>query len=342
MNAREPLCVAVVGVTGAAGSTVLRILEERRFPVGELRALASARSAGRVVTFAGREFEIAEATAESVRGVDVCFLAAGASTARSLAPVVAAAGGVAIDKSSAYRADPLVPLVVPEVNAAALERHRGIVANPNCVAVPLTVALAPLHRAFGLQRITVSTYQSASGAGRNLADELRGQQLADARGDALQPSFYPHVLHGNVVPGGWAMEGDDTEEERKVVAETRKVLDLPELPISVTTVRVPVSVGHSAAVWAEFEGPVDPSHARRVLAEAAGVRVVDDPATQSYPTPLQAAGQDLVLVGRIRADMGRPGAIALFVCVDNLRKGAATNAVQVGELVVRGLGAAAR
>ena len=337
----KPLRVAIVGVTGAAGSTVLRVLEQRRFPVGELRALASARSAGRTVQFAGRDHQIAEATPEALEGVDVCFLAAGASTARTLAPAVAAAGGVAIDKSSAYRADPAVPLVVPEVNAHTLERHRGIVANPNCVAIPLTVALAPLHEAFGLRRITVSTYQSASGAGKRLVDELGEQEAAAARGEAPQAGFYPHVLHGNVVPGGWSMEGDDTEEELKVVAETRRVLGLPDLPVSITTVRVPVAIGHSAAVWAEFDGPVDPADARRALAGAAGVNVVDDPATQSYPTPLQAAGQDLVLVGRIRADMGRPGAIALFLSVDNLRKGAATNAVQVGELVVERLRVAA-
>lgn len=338
----KPLNVAVVGVTGAAGSTVLRILDERRFPVGALRALASARSAGRTVSFAGRDHVIAEATPDAVAGVDVCFLAAGGSTARTLAPVVAANGGVAIDKSSAYRADPDVPLVVPEVNAHALERHRGIVANPNCVAIPLTVALAPLHRALGLLRITVSTYQSASGAGKRLVDELGEQQAAAARGETPHAGFYPHVLLGNVVPGGWTMEGDDNEEELKVVAETRKVLEIPDLPVSISTVRVPVAVGHSASVWAEFDGAVEPAQVRRVLAEAAGVRVIDDPATQSYPTPLQAAGQDEVLVGRVRADMGRPGAIAFFLCVDNLRKGAATNAVQVGELVVERLGAAAR
>ena len=335
------LRVGVVGVTGAAGSTVLRILETRRFPVADLRALASARSAGRVVTFAGREHAIAEATTEAVADLDICFLAAGGSTARTLAPAVAAAGGVAIDKSSAYRADPDVPLVVPEVNAHTLGRHRGIVANPNCVAIPLTVALGPLHRAFGLQRITVSTYQSASGAGKRLVDELGGQQAAAARGETPNAGFYPHVLHGNVVPGGWSMEGDDTEEELKVIAETRRVLELPDLSISITTVRVPVAVGHSAAVWAEFDGPVDATDARRTLAGAAGVKVLDDPAAQSYPTPLQATGQDLVLVGRIRADIGRPGAIALFLSVDNLRKGAATNAVQVGELVLERLRVAA-
>lgn len=333
--------VAVVGVTGAAGSTVLRILEERRFPVAELIPLASARSAGLTVDFGGRAHRIAEATPDAVAGVDLCFLAAGGATARALAPVVAAAGGVAIDKSSAYRMDPEVPLVVPEVNAAALAGHRGIVANPNCVAVPLTVATAPLHRAFGLRRLTVSTYQAASGGGRNLADELAAQQLAAARGAEPVHAVYPHVLHGNVVPGGWTMEGDDTEEERKVAAETRRVLDLAELPISVTTVRVPVATGHSAAVWLEFERDAGAAEAREVLRDAPGVRLVDDAAAQSYPTPLQAVGQDQVLVGRVRADTGRPGAIALFLSVDNLRKGAATNAVQVGELVAAAMRTAA-
>ncbi len=338
MSAESGLRIAVVGVTGAAGSTLLRILEERAFPVGELLALASARSAGRSVEFGRRAYTVSEATADAVRGVDICFLAAGASTARLLAPVVAAAGGVAIDKSSAYRADPATPLVVPEVNPQTLEGHRGIVANPNCVAIPLTVAAAPLHRAFGLRRMTVSTYQSASGAGRNLADELRAQQLADATGGTPEHRIYPHLLHGNVVPGGWTMEGDDTEEELKVVAETRRVLELPQLPISVTTVRVPVAQGHSAAVWLEFDCEVSPEEAREVLRRAPGVRLLDDPATQSYPTPLQAVGQDQVLVGRVRADIGRPGAIALFLAADNLRKGAATNAVQVGELMAARLG----
>ena len=336
------LSVAVVGVTGAAGSTLLRILEERRFPVAELRALASARSAGKVVSFNGARITVGEATPDAVAGSDICFLAAGSSTARALAPAVAAAGGVAVDKSSAYRADPDVPLVVPEVNPHALDGHRGIVANPNCVAIPLSVALAPLHRELGLRHLTVATYQSASGGGRNLVEELRSQQLDDARGATPEHRVYPHVLHGNVVPGGWSMEGDDTEEERKVAAEVRRVLELPGLPIGVTTVRVPVAVGHSAAVWAEFDGPADPARARAVLREAAGVAVVDDPAAQRYPTPAQAAGQDLVLVGRIREDMGRRGTLALFVCVDNLRKGAATNAVQVGELVLERQGARRR
>jgi aspartate-semialdehyde dehydrogenase len=325
--------VGVIGATGAAGGTVLRILEERAFPLAELRCLASARSAGTSLRFAGNDVPVAEVSDAALAGLDVVFFAAGSATARRYAPVVAEQGGVAIDKSSAYRMDPEVPLVVPEVNAAELDGHHGIVANPNCVAIPLTVALAPLHRALGLRRITVATYQAASGGGRALAAELHDQVRADAAGETPPRSVYPHVLHGNVVPGGWAMHGDDTDEELKVIAETRRVLGLPDLPVSVTTVRVPVAVGHSAAVWAEFDGPVRPDAVRELLARASGVRVVDEPGSQRYPTPRDAAGQDAVLVGRIRGDIGRPGGVAFFLSVDNLRKGAATNAVQVGELL---------
>ncbi|TMC49757.1 MAG: aspartate-semialdehyde dehydrogenase [Chloroflexi bacterium] len=333
--------IAVIGATGAAGSTVLRILEERHFPIGELRALASVRSAGMTVGFGGAPVTVAEVTDDSLRGIDIAFFAAGSAAARRFAPVVAAGGGVAVDKSSAYRADPEVPLVVPEVNAETLRSHQGIVANPNCVTIPLTVCVAPLHRAFGLRRLTVATYQSASGGGRDLVAELRAQEQADADGRQPLASVYPHVLHANVVPGGWAMQGDDTDEELKVIAETRRVLQLADLPVSITTVRVPVAVGHSAAVWGEFDVDVDAAAARRVLGDSPGVRVVDDPAAQRYPTPRDAAGSDDVLVGRIRADRGRPGAVAFFLAADNLRKGAATNAVQVGELLLALRGATA-
>ncbi len=328
------LRVAVVGATGAAGGTVVRILEERAFPVGTLIPLASARSVGRTVVFRGEEVSVAEATAAAVREADVCFLAAGSGTARRLAPAVAAAGGVAVDKSSAFRMDPQVPLVVPEVNAHTLSAHHGILSNPNCVATPLTMVLAPLGRAHGLRHVTVATYQAASGAGLDLVREMGEQERAALAGEEPPRTVYPHILHRNVVPGGWAMEGDDTEEESKVVGETRRVLELPQLPLSVTTVRVPVAVGHSAAVWVETEEPIDARRARSLLAAAAGVRVVDDPDGQAYPTPLQAAGGDDVLVGRIRADRGRRGSIALFWSCDNLRKGAALNAVQVAELAM--------
>jgi aspartate-semialdehyde dehydrogenase len=332
---QNPPVVAVVGATGAAGGTLLRVLEDRVFPIGDFRALASARSAGALLRFRDHQVVVAEVDDTALDGVDVAFFAAGADTSRRFAPVVAAGGGVAVDKSSAYRLDPGVPLVVPEVNAVTLAGHHGIVANPNCVTIPLAVVLAPLHARFGLRHLTVATYQAASGGGRALAAELAAQERDDAYGRPPRKQVYPHVLHGNVVPGGWAMVGDDTEEEVKVTAEVRRVLDLPDLPIAVTTVRVPVAVGHSAAVWVEFDQPVAPDEARSVLAQSPGVLVVDDPATQQYPTPRAVAGSDQVHVGRIRSDRSRENGMALFLAADNLRKGAATNAVQVAELLVR-------
>ncbi len=331
---QNPPVVAVVGATGAAGGTLLRVLEDRVFPIGDFRALASARSAGALVRFRDHDVPVAEVDEAALAGADIVFFAAGADTSRRFAPVVAAGGGVAVDKSSAYRMDPAVPLVVPEVNADTLAGHHGIVANPNCVTIPLTVVLAPLHAQFGLRHLTVATYQAASGGGRALAAELGQQERDDAYGRPPRKVVYPHVLHGNVVPGGWPMVGDDTEEETKVIAEVRRVLDLPALPIAVTTVRVPVAVGHSAAVWIEFERPVTADEARRLLSEASGVLVVDDPASQQYPTPRAVAGSDEVHVGRIRADGSRENGLALFIAADNLRKGAATNAVQVAELLL--------
>ena len=333
---QDPPVVAVVGATGAAGGTLLRVLEDRLFPIGDFRAFASARSAGAVVRFRDHDVVVAEVDHTALSGADFVFFAAGAETSRRFAPGVAAGGGLAVDKSSAYRLDPAVPLVVPEVNAAALTGHTGIIANPNCVTIPLAVVLAPLHARYGLAHITVATYQAASGGGRGLAAELATQERDDAYGRPPRKVIYPHVLHGNVVPGGWAMVGDDTEEETKVIAEVRKVLDLPDLPIGVTTVRVPVAVGHSAAVWLEFQEPVAPDEARKLLAGSPGVLVVDDPATQQYPTPRAVAGCDEVHVGRIRADRSRENGLALFLAADNLRKGAATNAVQVAELLLRG------
>lgn len=333
---QNPPVVAVVGATGAAGGTLLRVLEDRVFPIGDFHALASAHSAGSIVRFRDHDVVVREVDDSVLDGADIVFLAAGAGTARRFAPVVAAGGGVAVDKSSAYRMDAAVPLVVPEVNAGALVGHSGIIANPNCVAIPLAVVLGPLHARFGLRHVTVATYQAASGGGRALAAELAAQERDDAYGRPPKHEVYPHVLHGNVVPGGWAMVGDDTEEETKVVAEVRRVLDLPELPIAATTVRVPVAVGHAAAVWAEFDDAVTANDARSLLGRAPGVLVVDDPATQQYPTPRAVAGSDEVHVGRIRADTSREKGLALFLAVDNLRKGAATNAVQVAELLLGG------
>ena len=328
--------VAVVGATGAAGGTLLRVLHERCFPMADLRLLASERSEG-VRVVAGESEHVVHAVSDALlRGIDLAFFAAGSATARKHAPTVARDGGVAVDKSSAYRMDPEVPLVVPEVNAEALHTHRGIVANPNCVAIPLALTLAPLQQAFGLRQVTCATYQAASGAGRDLVAELRQQERDDASDAEPHARVYPHVLHGNVVPGGWRMIGDDTEEEVKVIAETRRVLDAPDLAMSITTVRVPVAVGHSAAVFVELVRDAGGEDAREVLRAAPGIVVVDEPAAQRYPTPRAVAGTDAVHVGRIRRDPGRENGIAFFFSGDNLRKGAATNAVQVAELLLSG------
>jgi aspartate-semialdehyde dehydrogenase len=331
---QNPPVVAVVGATGAAGGTLLRVLEDRVFPIGDFRALSSARGAGSMVRFRDHEVTVRELDRAALSGVDLAFFAAGASVSREFAPLVAAAGGLAVDKSSAFRMDPTVPLVVPEVNAETLTAHHGIVANPNCVAIPLTVVLAPLHRRAGLRHVTVATYQAASGAGVRLLAELAAQERDDAHGRVPRHAVYPHVLHGNVVPGGWPT-GDDgeNEEESKVIAETRRVLDLPELPIAVSTVRVPVAVGHSAAVWVELDEELSAADARRVLAGSPGILLVDDPATQQYPTPRAVVGSDEVHVGRVRTDRSRAHGLSLFFSADNLRKGAATNAVQVAELL---------
>ena len=333
MQADRP-SVAIVGATGAAGSTLVRVLGERGFPAAGLRLYASARSAGTHVSTHLGDIEVQALTGGALGGTDVVFFAAGAATSRRHAPRVAGAGGVAVDKSSAYRMDPAVPLVVPEVNAGSLTGHHGIVANPNCVAIPLTIVLAPLHHAYGLRQVTVATYQAASGAGKALVDELEAQTRDVAEGKEPAARIYPHVLHGNVVPGGWSMQGADTEEEVKVIGETRRVLSAPDLRMSVTTVRVPVAIGHSAAVWVELDAPADPNDVRALFAASPGVVVVDDPANQRYPTPRGVAGSDDVQVGRIRRDTGRDNGIALFFSADNLRKGAATNAVQVAELLL--------
>lgn len=325
--------VCVVGATGAVGSTLLRVLEQRNFPLGELRAFASPRSVGTKVHFRSEDLVISAVSEEGLRDSDFTFFAAGSEVSRRLAPVVAALGGIAVDKSGAYRADPQVPLIVPEVNALRIAEHHGIISNPNCVVIPLTVVLSPLSQTAGLRHLTVATYQSASGAGWGLVKELRVQTQAAAAGLEPVADYYPHPLLGNVVPGGWPMDGENTEEEVKVVAETRRVLEMPDLPISVSTVRVPVEVGHSLAVWAEFENDLSPDEARELLKSAPSVVVADSPQAQVYPTPRMAAGTDSVYAGRIRRDVTRDHGLSFFITADNLRKGAATNAVQVAEMV---------
>lgn len=326
--------MAVVGALGQVGSTLLSVLEERAFPVAELRPLTSPRTAGGEVRFAGEALRAAEARPESFAGVDLAFFAAGDDVSRALAPEAVARGAVVVDKSNAFRMEPSVPLVVPEVNEAELAHHKGIVASPNCSTIQLVMALAPLHREAGLREVTVATYQSVSGTGAEALAEL-ASQLAGSR----EARVYPHPIAGNVLPHCDRFLPDgSTREEKKLVDETRKILGLPELPVSALAARVPVRVGHAEAVWAGFERPLPPERARALLSAAPGVRVLDGPEAFEYPTPLLAEGGDLVLVGRIRSDPVRHYGLSLWVVADNLRKGAATNAVQIAEaLAGRGL-----
>jgi aspartate-semialdehyde dehydrogenase len=330
--------VAVVGATGAVGPVVLEVLAERGFPASEVVAFASARSAGSRVPFAGGELEVRELHDDSFDGFDLALFSAGGSTSKRYAPEAVARGCVVVDKSSAFRMDAGVPLVVPEVNPEALDGHRGIVSNPNCSTIQLVAALKPLHDAAGLAHITVATYQAVSGTGANAVRELRDQSQALLAGEPAAPSVYPHQIAFNVLPHCDAFEGDSTTEETKLVNETHKILGDPGIPISATCVRVPVWRGHSEAVWIETREPLGAERARALLRDAPGVRVVDDPAASAYPLPSAAAGTDDVLVGRIRDDGSRRNGLSLFVVADNLRKGAATNGVQIAELLVgRGL-----
>jgi aspartate-semialdehyde dehydrogenase len=330
--------VAVVGATGAVGPIVLEVLAERGFEASEVAAFASARSAGRRVAFAGGELEVRELTAEALEGFDLALFSAGAATSQRFAPEAVARGCVVVDKSSAFRMDPGVPLVVPEVNPDALAGHRGIVANPNCSTIQLVAALKPLHDAAGLTHVTVATYQAVSGTGAGAVEELRQQSRAVLDGGPAVASVYPHPIAFNVLPQCDAFDGPSTLEETKLVRETHKILGDSSIAISATCVRVPVWRGHSEAVWVEMREPLGAERARALLQLAPGVRVIDDPAAGAYPLPSEAVGGDDVLVGRIRDDDSRQNGLSLWIVADNLRKGAATNGVQIAELLVqRGL-----
>ena len=317
---------------------MLEVLHERGFPAAEVAAFASARSAGSRVRFAGEELEVRELTPDALEGFDLALFSAGGSTSLRYAPEAVARGCVVVDKSSAFRMDAGVPLVVPEVNPEAAEGHRGIVANPNCSTIQLVAALKPLHDAAGLTHVTVATYQAVSGSGARAVEELRRQSQSVLDGEQPAASVYPHPIAFNVLPQCDAFEGASTLEETKLVRETHKILGDTGIAISATCVRVPVWRGHSEAVWVETREPLGAERARELLARAPGVRVVDDPATGAYPLPSQAVGTDDVLVGRIRDDSSRRNGLSLWVVADNLRKGAATNGVQIAELLVqRGL-----
>ena len=329
--------VALVGATGAAGQTTLRILEERKFPVRELRCFASERSVGKTVTFAGEAVTVQRIEPAAFKGVDIAICAAGTAQSRELAPVIVKAGAIVVDKSNAWRMDPTVPLVVPEINAHAARTHRGILASPNCTTIVTVMPLKPLHDAARLRRVVATSYQAVSGAGVNGIEDLRAQTLAWARGETAAPRHFAHRIAFNLIP---AIDkfGDDgyTGEELKLVNETRKILEAPDLLVSPTTVRVPVFTCHSVAVNAETETRVTAAEARELFARFPGLRVVDDPAAQRYPMPIDVEGQDDCVVGRVREDLSHPRALNFWVVGDQLRKGAATNAVQIAELVLRG------
>ncbi|HEV2811538.1 MAG TPA: aspartate-semialdehyde dehydrogenase [Acidimicrobiales bacterium] len=335
--------VGIVGATGLVGSVMRTVLAERRFPLTSLRLFASARSAGRLLPWRDGEIEVEDAATADLAGLDLALFSAGATASRTLSPRFVAAGATVIDNSSAWRMDPEVPLVVPEVNGAALGRiPKGIVANPNCTTMVAMPVLKPLHDEAGLQRLVVSTYQAVSGAGRAGIDELEDQlrKTADSSaalafdgptGTTPTPDVFPATLACNVVPLAGAIlddGSDETVEERKLRDESRKILGIPALAVSGTCVRVPVYTGHSLAINAEFERPLPPGRARQLLADASGVEL------DELPTPLGAVGRDPTLVGRIRRDPGVEHGLALFVVGDNLRKGAALNAVQIAEALL--------
>lgn len=330
--------VAVVGATGAVGGVMLQVLEERGFPVTELRPLASARSAGSTVDYLGQARTVRELTADAFEGIDIALFSAGGQRSRDFAPAAIEAGAVVIDNSSAFRMDDRVPLVVPEVNEQSIQGHDGLIANPNCVAAPLVVALKPLADAAGLERVVVSSYQSVSGTGAAAIEELRTQTAGNLAGDEPPPVVYPHPIAFNVLPHIDVFDATGyTGEERKVADETRKMLGLPDLRVSATCVRVPVFRSHSQAVHIETAEPLSAARARELLMGAPGVVLLDEPASAHYPLARDAADRDEVFVGRIRDDASHPRGLAMWVVADNLRKGAATNAVQIAEsLVTRG------
>jgi aspartate-semialdehyde dehydrogenase len=336
MSPKAEYRVGVAGATGAVGSTILEVLAERKFPVSELVPLASARSAGSKVKFAGADVEVRELTEDSFQGLDLILSSAGGKVSSEWAPKWIEAGAVVVDNTSFWRMHDDVPLVVAGVNDDAAADHNGLVANPNCTTMQMMVALKPILDAAGIERLIVSTYQSVSGTGRSAIAELREQSKAVLEGKPVEPHVFPHQVAFNVLPQVENFkDGDDyTTEERKVMAETRKILGLSEdVGISATCVRVPVVTGHSESVNVQTTKDLSPDECRDLLSEFPGLVVLDDPGAGIYPLPIAAAGRDEVLVGRVRRDPSHERCLNLWVVGDNLRKGAATNAVQVAELL---------
>lgn len=328
--------VAIAGATGLVGQEFIKVLEQRNFPMASIRLLASDRSAGKKLFVTHQEIEVKETVPESFKGIDIALFSAGAETSRYFSPIAAQSGAVVIDNSSAFRMRPEVPLVVPEVNPEDIKWHKGIIANPNCSTIQMVVALYPLHKVNPIKRIIVDTYQAVSGTGSAAVAELTTQAKQVLEGQSTIPHVYPHQIAFNVLPEiDVFLDNGYTKEEWKLAEETRKIMHADDIAISATCVRVPVFTGHSEAIHVEFSRPMSPDEARRVLAQAPGVKLLDDPTISLYPQPWSAAGSDEVFVGRIRRDASHPNGLTMWVVTDNLRKGAALNAVQIAEEMIK-------
>jgi aspartate-semialdehyde dehydrogenase len=335
VKSNRAVSVAILGATGRVGQELLKVLEERNFPISELRLLASARSKDQTITFRGKDYPVQEPSEEAFKGIDIVLSSAGESISKAFAPMAVAQGAVVIDNSNAFRMDPSVPLVVPEVNAKALHKHNGIIANPNCSTSQLVPVLQVLHEAAGLKRVVVSTYQSVSGAGKEAMEELEKQTGAIMRDEEYAPQVFQRQIAFNLIPHiDKFLDNGYTKEEMKIIQETQKILDLPDLKITATAVRVPVVISHSEVVTVELEKPLSPAQAREALSNSPIIEVWDNPDEAHYPTPLDAAGQDPVYVGRIRRDTSSDTGLNLWVVADNLRIGAALNAIRIAEYMV--------
>ena len=327
--------VAILGATGAVGTEILTLLEERNFPLGNLKVLASERSAGKSIRFAGKDLTIETVSESSFDDIDIVLASAGGSISKQWLPIATKAGAVSIDNSSAFRMHPDVPLIVPEVNPEAVSTHKGIIANPNCTTILLAVAIYPLHQVQPIKRIVAATYQSASGAGARAMEEVKIQSQAILNGEPALPEILPYPLAFNLFPHNSPMtENNYCEEEMKMVNETRKIFADQNIRITATCIRVPVLRAHSEAINLEFDRPFSPDKAREILSKASGVQLVEDFSKNYFPMPIDASGKDDVLVGRIRQDISHPNGLELWLCGDQIRKGAALNAVQIAELLI--------
>ena len=328
--------IAIVGATGLVGREFIKVLEQRNFPMASIHLFASDRSAGKKLFVGHREAEVKETSFSSFDYIDIALFSAGSEISRYFSPIAAQKGAMVIDNSAAFRMEPKVPLVVPEVNPEDIKGHQGIIANPNCSTIQMVVALYPLHKVNPIKRIIVSTYQSVSGTGAAAMEELTTQTKLVLEGHNVVPHVYSHQIAFNLIPEiDVFLDNGYTKEEWKMVEETRKIMHAPDIAISATCVRIPVFIGHSEAINVEFTHPMTPEEAKRILARAPGVKVLDDPSVSLYPQPWSVAGSDDVFVGRIRADASHPNGLVMWVVADNLRKGAALNAVQIAEEAIR-------